>query len=785
MFKNYLKVTFRNIMRHKGFSFINIAGLAVGLAVCFLIMLWVQDELKYDKFHENYDRIHRILVDVNNQDEEYLVGVTAAALAPNIIDEVPEFEQICRFKNWGGFQIRKDDNDKYIGLNSGVIDPSVFDIFSFPLLAGDPKTALQDAHSLVLTKSAVEKLYGDEDPMGQIVQVKNRGDFTITGIINDVDHSHFNFEILAPFHLIKEDGENIDDPGMGSFNFTTYVLLKENTDPKLVSEKIRDFYFEEGEENNPILVMQPLSEIYLHSNAAYDFTIRGNVKTIYIFTFIAFLVLLIACINFMNLSTAKSAGRAREIGIRKVVGSSRGRIIAQFFFESIAYALLGMIIALLLTELMLPVFNEISRKTITLNFIESVDTIILLIGITLLTGFVSGIYPALILSSFKPVQVMKSTLRSGKKSSLFRTVLVISQFSLSIILLISALTIQRQLKYVNKIDLGYNKEHLVHIYFSPTLKANYNNFKEQLQNMPDVTDVTQLNVLPTYECPATNLNYWEGKDSEETFQLHMINVGKDFINTMEIELLEGREFSANMSADSNNVILNEEAVRRMGMEDPIGKKIWDENVRIIGVVKDFNYNTVRSKIEPLALIANPGDGRYVMARIKSANVNETMEKLNGLVKSIDEDIDWRFRFFDETLENLYQAERNSGKLITYFTILAIFISSLGLFGLAGYITERRTKEIGIRKVLGASVSGITLLLTKEFSKWVIVSMIIAWPISYYLMIRWLESFAYKAPLSAVIFLFSGCMALIIAIFTVSFQTIKTAISNPVKALKSE
>jgi len=785
VFKNYFKIAVRNIIRHKGFSFINIAGLAVGLAVCFLILLWVQDELKFDKFHEKYERIYRILVDINTNGQEFIVGVTPAALAPNIIDEMPEFEEICRFKNWGRFQIRTSEEDGFIGLNSGIADPSVFKVFTFPLLTGDPETALIEAHSLVLTRDSAEKLFGDEEPLGKTVEVKNRGDFTVTGVIDDVDHSHFDFEFLTPFHLIKEDGENIDDPGQGSFNFTTYVLLEEGADPTAVNDKIEKYYWEEGDEDQPILFLQALAETYLFSKVAYDFTIRGDIKTIYIFSFIALLVLLIACINFMNLSTAKSAVRAREIGIRKVSGSSRHKIMVQFFLESITYAFIGMAIALLLTELLLPVFNEISDKEIILNFFQSAHTVLLLIGITLITGIISGIYPAIMLSSFQPVDVLKSSIRSGKSATLFRTILVISQFSLSIILLISALTVQKQLKYIYNKDLGYNKHHLVFMNFSPTLKEKYEVMKESLLQMPDITSVTSMNVLPVYECPGSGVDYWEGKTSDETLQLHMIQVEHDFLKTFEIELLDGRDFSANIAAESNCIILNEEAVRRMEMKEPIGKHVYDDSTQVIGVIKDFNYNTVRGKIEPLALIHNTNESRYLLVRINSANTVQTLEKMDELAKSIDPDLDWEFRFFDATLQNMYRAEQNAGKLITYFTILAIFISCLGLFGLAGFITERRTKEIGIRKVMGESVAGIKILLTKEFCKWVMISIVIAWPIAYYLMEKWLQNFAYKTEIGTFTYLMSGCFALLIAIITVSFQTIKTAISNPVDALKYE
>ncbi len=685
MFKNFLKIAFRNIIRHKVFSFINIVGLAAGLAVCFLILLWVQDEYKFDKFHENFARIHRILVDINTNGEEFIVGVTPAALAPNIIDQVPEFEEICRFKNWGNFQVRLDENDEYVDLNSGIADPSLFKIFTFPLLSGDPETALVDAHSIVLTRTAAENLFGEEDPVGKIVQVKNRGDFTITGLIDDVTHSHFNFEILVPFHIIKEDGENIDDLNAGSFNFTTYVLLHEGADPAAADARIKDFY-EEDESDEPILFLQPLKDIYLRSNAAYDFTIRGDQKTIYVFSFIAALVLIIACINFMNLSTAKSTIRAREIGIRKVSGSTRQKIIFQFFLEAIIYALLAMIIALLLTELLLPLFNELSGKEITSNFTENPDSLIMLLVITIFTGLLAGIYPALTLSSFKPVNVLKSNVLGGKRGSLLRTILVISQFSLSIILLISALTIRKQLQFIYNKDLGYNKHHLVFLYMSPTIKEKFPVVKESLLQIPEVTRVTNSRVLPVYECPGFSTSAWEGKTDDAAMSIHTIAVEYNWIKTFEIELLAGKDFSTDPEKDANSVILNEKAIERMGMENPVGKHIFDTNTEIIGIIKDFNYNTIRSNIEPLALFHDTSDARYLLARINSQNTIQTLEKMKAVVKEIDPDVSWNFRFFDETLENLYKAEQDAGKLITYFTILAIFISSLGLFGLVGYIT---------------------------------------------------------------------------------------------------
>ncbi len=784
MLKNYLTIAYRNLIRRKGFSIINISGLSVGLAICTLIMLWMIDETSFDKVHENYERIHRILVNIDNNGEDYRVAVTAAALAPNIIGEVPEFEEICRFKNWGPFQIQYENN-KYVNLRSGIADPSVFKIFTFPLNRGNPETALNDAHSIVLTKESAKKIFDDEDPIGKVVQVQNRGDFTITGVMEDVSHSHFDFEFLTPFHLIKEDGENIDDPGMGSYNFTTYVLLTENAVASEAEEKIENYLKVLDPEDGPSLFLQPLKDIYLHSDFAYDFTIRGDIKIIYIFSFIAFLVLMIACINFMNLSIAKSITRALEIGIRKVSGSNRSTIVFQFFTESLLFTFIAMIISVFLTEMLLPQFNEFTGKLISSNIFRSPKIIFYLFSITIITGIISGIYPAILLSSFVPIKVLKSKSNNNTSSRKFRTVLVVLQFSLSIILLIAAFTIQKQLEFINKKDLGYNKHHLVYTYFTPTLKEKYDLVKENLLKFPEVTNVTCTDVLPVYECPGSSVTTWEGKQQDRSVPLHQIQVGYDYLETFEINLKEGKAFSEDLASGDFSLLLNEEAVKQMGIEDPIGKTVYEENAQIIGVIKDFHFNNIRSKIEPLAIFLNKDQSRNLFVRINPDNAKETLEKMNEELKKIDPDTIWMFRFFDDTLEKLYNKEQKTGQLITFFTIIAIFISCLGLFGLAGYITERRTKEIGIRKVMGASVSHIIYRLTIEFCKWVLVSIIISWIASYFMMNKWLQNFAYHTDISYFLFFISGIMALMISIITVSFHTLKVANSNPVKALKYE
>jgi len=787
MIKNYILTAIRNLKKHTAYSFINIVGLAIGMACSILILLWVQDELQFDKWHSKADRIERVLVSIINNGEPYHVAVTPAALAPNMQKDFPEIESVCRFKNWGPW-LFKYKNGEYIQAASGAIDSTAFDIFDFKFKMGTANGALADAHSVVLTEEVAERIFGNIDPIGQILDVKNRGAFKVTGVIENVDHSHFDFEFLFPFEIIKEDGENIDEMGQGSYNFDTYFLLKDKNLSDKVNERLKLYLNNFDEENTTELFSQSLKDIYLRSDFAYDFTIRGDLNNVITFSAIAFLVLLIACINFMNLTTARSSNRAKEIGLRKVVGAKRGNVIAQFFSESIFMSILSFLIALVVVILLLPKFNELSGKELTVDLITDPFIMIMLISVAIITGVLAGSYPALYLSTFNPIKVLKGKLSAGAKSSLLRKSLVIVQFTLSVALIISTILISHQIKFIKNKDLGYNKQHLIYLGLNNNLIQNYETIKQQLLSNPNIEAVTTSRVLPVYACPSMSIDEWEGKSDDRSMSLHFIGVGFDFFKTMQIEMVEGRAFSEEISSDTiNSVIINQEAVRQMELVDPIGKTITlgEEPSYVVGVMKDFNFNNIRNKIAPLMLHVAPEQGRICFIRIRENNVQETIDKIGDIWKTFEPDMEYNYRFMDETLENLYRAEQRSNTLINYFTIFAIFISCLGIFGLASFMAEQKTKEIGIRKVMGASVSLVVRMFSAEFTKLVIIGNILAWPIAYFVMNKWLGNFAYHTKLAWWMFAIGAVLSIVVVVITISYQSYKAATKNPADSLRYE
>ena len=787
MIKNYILTAVRNLKKHPSFSFINIVGLAIGMACSILILLWVQDELKFDKWHPKKDRIERVLVRLFNNGEPFLVGVTPAALAPNMQKDFPEIEHVCRFKNWGAWLFKYKDGE-YIQANSAAIDSTAFDVFGFKFLMGNPEGALVDAHSVVLTEELSKRIFGEINPIGEVLEVKGRGAFKVTGVIADVDHSHINFEFLFPFQIIKDDGENIDEMGQGSYNFTTYFLLKNQNQSSAVNDKLNRYLNKFSEEDETELFSQPLNDIYLKSDFAYDFTIRGDLNSVITFSAIAFLVLLIACINFMNLTTARSSNRAKEIGLRKVVGAKRRNVVSQFFSESIFMSVLSFVIALIVVVLLLPKFNELAGKELSPHSIAEPMILVMLIGIAIVTGILAGSYPALYLSAFNPIKVLKGKLSNGAKSSLLRKSLVIIQFTLSVALIISTILISQQIKYINNKDLGYNKHQLVYLGLNENLRQNYETIKQQLLTNPNITGVTTSRVLPVYACPSFTLSGWEGNEDDRSMTLHFIGIGYDFFKTMEIEMAEGRVFSEEFASDTiNSIIVNQEAVKQMGMENPIGKTLdlFGEQSYIVGVMKDFNFNNVKNKIAPLMLHIAPDEARTCFIRIGANDVEKTLEYIETTWKSFEPDFEFNYRFMDETLEGLYRAEQRSNTLINYFTIFAIFISCLGIFGLASFMAEQKTKEIGIRKVMGASVPTIVRMFSTEFTKLVIIGNILAWPLAYYAMSKWLENFAYHTSLKWWMFALGAVLSIAVVILTISYQSYKAATKNPAESLRYE
>ncbi len=787
MIKNYFLIAIRNIKKHKAYSTINIVGLAIGMACSILILLWVQDELRFDKWHSKSERMGRVLVRVMTNGEPYEVAVNPAALGPNLQKDFPEMESVCRFKNWGEWLFLYKDGE-FIQANSGAIDSTAFDIFDFKFLFGSKEKALTDPHSLVLTEDLSHRIFGDENPIGKVLEVKDRGVFKVVAVIADVEHSHFDFDFLFPFQVIKEDGENIDEMGQGSYNFAIYFLLKNKNLFSSVDEKLKNYLNKFSDENTTELFSQKFKDIYLHSNFAYDFIFKGDITNVITFSTIAFLVLIIACINFMNLTTARSSNRAKEIGLRKVVGAKRSSVISQFLSESILMSFVSFIIALAIVGVLLPKFNELSGKELTPAMLIEPSIVLMLILIALITGILAGSYPAFFLSAFNPIKVLKGKLSNGAKSSLFRKVLVVIQFTLSVALIVSTIMISKQMRFVKNKDLGYNKNHLVHIAMNGGIRKNFESLKQQLLQNPYIKGVTTSRVLPVYACPSTSINEWEGKDDDREMTIHFFPVGYDFFETMEISMVDGRTFSKDFSADTvNSFIINQEAAKQMGMENPVGKtmSLHGTSGYIIGVMKDFNFNNIRNKIAPLVLFMNHNQARICFVRISENNTQETLSYIEDVWKRFEPDYDYNFRFMDESLARLYRSEQRSNTLINYFSIFSIFISCLGIFGLASFMAEQKTKEIGVRKVLGADIPHVVRIFSVEFTKLVLIGNVLAYPIAVYAMNKWLSNFAYHTNLTWWIFVLAAVISFTLVLITIAYQSYKAAVKNPVLSLRYE
>ncbi|HOP05016.1 MAG TPA: ABC transporter permease [Tenuifilaceae bacterium] len=787
MIKNYFLIAIRNIKKHKAYSTINIVGLAIGMACSILILLWVQDELRFDKWHSKSERMGRVLVRVMTNGEPYEVAVNPAALGPNLQKDFPEMESVCRFKNWGEWLFLYKDGE-FIQANSGAIDSTAFDIFDFKFLLGSKEKALTDPHSLVLTEDLSHRIFGDENPIGKVLEVKDRGVFKVVAVIADVEHSHFDFDFLFPFQVIKEDGENIDEMGQGSYNFAIYFLLKNKNLFSSVDEKLKNSLNKFSDENTTELFSQKFKDIYLHSNFAYDFIFKGDITNVITFSTIAFLVLIIACINFMNLTTARSSNRAKEIGLRKVVGAKRSSVISQFLSESILMSFVSFIIALAIVGVLLPKFNELSGKELTPAMLIEPSIVLMLILIALITGILAGSYPAFFLSAFNPIKVLKGKLSNGAKSSLFRKVLVVIQFTLSVALIVSTIMISKQMRFVKNKDLGYNKNHLVHIAMNGGIRKNFESLKQQLLQNPNIKGVTTSRVLPVYACPSTSINEWEGKDDDREMTIHFFPVGYDFFETMEISMVDGRTFSKDFSADTvNSFIINQEAAKQMGMENPVGKtmSLHGTSGYIIGVMKDFNFNNIRNKIAPLVLFMNHNQARICFVRISENNTQETLSYIEDVWKRFEPDYDYNFRFMDESLARLYRSEQRSNTLINYFSIFSIFISCLGIFGLASFMAEQKTKEIGVRKVLGADIPHVVRIFSVEFTKLVLIGNVLAYPIAVYAMNKWLSNFAYHTNLTWWIFVLAAVISFTLVLITIAYQSYKAAVKNPVLSLRYE
>ena len=785
MIKNYLKVALRNITRHRLYSFINISGLAVGMACCILILLWVQDELSFDRFHDNSSEIYRVIQDINFVDHSTSWAITQGPLGPALEAEFPEITDSVRYSRQS---LRLAYKDKVFDEVVAMGDGSIFSVFTFPLLRGDPETALSDPHSLVLTEQLARKYFGSEDPIGRVIKADNQYDFKVTGILKEVPrNSHLQFEALIPFVFGRELNYSVDRWNNSRFN--TYVRIQKGISAQEVIAKISRFLDDKPTiEKDAALNLQPLTRIHLYSQYDFDWP-RGDITYVRIFSLVAFFILLIACINFMNLTTARSSNRAREVGMRKVAGACRYHLVGQFFGESLFLAFLAFVLALGLVLLLLPVFNNLAAKEMTFKLLTDGWMWLGLLAIALGAGLMSGSYPAAFLSAFQPARVLKGTLQSGAKSSAFRKVLVVFQFSLTILLIICTLVVYTQLDFMRHKKLGYDKEFLLYFGMRGQMREKYDAVKQELLQNPGVLAVGAGSNVPTYGYSFSNsLWSWDGKEPGEELLLRATGADADFLETLGMEILDGRNFSKDFSTEEGNaLIVNEAAVTALRMADPVGQRLSQPNSpgTIVGVVKNYHFRSLRQKIDPLILIYSPQGSSIMFARLKGKNMPQTIAHIESVWNKFAPGFDFRYRFLDEALDDLYRAEQRTGTLFRYFSVLAILISCLGLFGLASYLAEQRTKEIGIRKVLGASLANLVLLLSKDFTKWVLVANLVAWPIAYFAMHLWLQSYAYRIDLHWWAFGAAGFSALAIALITVSYQSIKAAVANPVDSLKYE
>ncbi len=802
MLKNYLKITFRNMKRHKGFSLINISGLAIGMACAILILLWIQHELSFDRFHANAGQLYQAVYKFEDQEVygTYLPG----PLADLLKEEYPEIIDATTYKPW---EKKISSGTKSFFGTGSYVDPSFFDMFSFPFVQGDPETAFSDPLSVVVTEDLAVRLFGEEDPLGKTLTYYafSRGtDLKVTGVIANIPrNSHIQFDFLIPYKIGYDWMQTWSNNAVH-----TYVLLHENSSWQDVSDKISGVLNEHIPDSKirTDLYLYPLQKIHLHALEG-----GGLITYIYIFSAMALVVLLIACINFMNLSTARSEKRFREIGIKKVVGSSRPQLIRQFLSEAVMLSFLALVLAVLIVQWFLPSINAMLGFELKIPYSSSF--VLILLGMALLTGFVAGSYPAFFLSAVQPAAILKGQIpamivlkkKRGRKStshqkgSFLRKILVVTQFSLSIFFIICVSGIQKQLTYIRNRDLGFDKEHIVVIQAEGDLKQKSQIIRNELLENPDIQNVTfSAFSLTDWESSVSGRDMnWTGKMADKDFLLGNNYVDYDYCDTFEMKMAEGRFFSKEFTTDASEAcVVNEAAVRAMEMDEPLGKQIvwsvglpYENRKTIVGVIEDFNTQSLHREIRPFVLmpIENLRQymSNYVCIKLKSVDIPSTLAAIENTIRSFVPDDPFLYHFLDEKIDSLYRTEQLTGKLTRNITFLAIFISCLGLFGLASFSVERRTKEIGVRKVLGASASKIILLLTKDFSKWVLLANIIAWPVAWFAMNGWLENFAYRTTIGIWIFLFSALMALVIALSVICIQSVKAALANPADSLRYE
>ena len=807
MLKNYLTIAFRAFRKQKGYAFLNISGLALGVACCVLILLFVQDEWSYDRFYEDADRIYRVAIEETTPTSKALYPLTPFPLAATLVADYPEVLHATRVRARQAFAVQYEDK-LFDETRIHRADSNFFEVFKLPFIRGNPQTALLEPSSVVITSSTAARYFGDEDPIGKVLDVKNgvtrSTPYTVTGVVADLPaQTHFHFDMLMSWYRAGEP-RRVRQNWFG-YGVYTYFLLDERRLPEDLAAKFPDMLMRYGgpefaerglsfEEhlaagNTYRYFLQPLPRIHLESNMGWEIEPNGNITYVYLFAAIALFILLIACVNYMNLATARSSLRAREIGVRKVMGSGRRQLISQILVESVLTVFIAVGVALLLVEGLLSAFNTFTGKDLAVGYLDNGVVIPALLGGILIIGVMAGSYPALFLSSFQPVTVLKGTGRSGRSQAVLRNSLVVFQFVISIALLAGTFVVQGQMDLLLNKQLGFEQEHVIVLEKTWALGDQRAVFKQEVLKHPDVVGFSVTSTVPGRAIPELFMAPEQAPASEQHNVL-ITWADHDFAETLGFEVVQGRSFDGALATDSAAVVVNETLVRNMAFQgDPLGQRIRfgsdSDSYPIIGVVKDFHVKSLHAEIEPFAYFMQDIALRSAVARVKSYDVPATLAALEETWATFVPDKPFAYSFLEEDIAALYQAEVQTRTLFGMFSVLAIVIACLGLFGLSAFIAERRTREIGVRKVLGATVSGIVLLLSKDFLKLIGVAFLVAVPVAYLAMHRWLEGFAYRIDIAWWVFLVAGLVALAIAMVTVSIQSMKAARANPVEALRYE
>jgi putative ABC transport system permease protein len=805
MIRNYLKVAVRNIFKHKAFSIINVTGLAVGIACSVLILLFVTHELSYDRFHENADRIHRIAVRASIGNTRIRQTYSSAETFRKLLLDFPEIEAGVKFFGLGDVPVIVGDRT-FSESRMYAVDKTFYEIFTVPLLKGNPKSVLANPNTMVLSKEIALKYFGTTEVVGKVLRVNfpwagNIRDFEITGVSENMPaNSHFHYDILISLASFPD---YVNDSGWTANNFISYLLLKKGASAEAFNEKLKDFtrkymggkgfdaWVAKG--NSWEYYLQPITRIHLTSDLNGEFEPNGNETYVVIFSLVSIIILLIACINFMNLSTAKSSLRAKEVGLRKVVGAGKRQLVIQFISESVMLSFIALVLGMSLVHLLLPSFRSLVDRPLHLNYAENPLVIPLLLALGLFVGVVSGSYPAFFLSAIKPVAALRSKgiREAGRGGSWLRNTLVVFQFSISIFLMIGTLVVLQQLKFFQNKKLGFQKDQVLVIHNADALGKGGESFKERLKMNSRVRAVSGATNLPGMG--FSNIGFGaEGVD--ENFSLNLCVCDQEFLKTLGLEMAQGRFFSKEFPSDSHAAILNEKAARLLNWKDAVGRKInnWSKergNFTVIGVVKDFHYESLHHEIRPMALLLSGGyyqrPEQVIAVKLETGDLPRTLRAMETTWKGFAPAQSFDYSFLDQDFDKLYINEKQTREMFTMFSLLALFIACLGLFGLASFMVDQKTKEIGIRKVLGASASGLVARLDGSFLKWVLVANMLAWPAAWYFMGRWLQNFAYRIALGWWMFLLAAGLAVFIALVTVSFQTVKAALKNPVDSLRFE